>query len=69
MSSVFDNEFEHLVDVYFSPGILFNCIPIRDEVFAAFGADPEWTELRAKYAVPLDIVAFMMSASDYSALK
>jgi hypothetical protein len=41
----------------------------RDEVFAAFGADPEWTELRAKYAVPLDIEAFMMSASDYSALK
>ena len=41
----------------------------RDEVFAAFGADPEWTELRAKYEVPLDIEAFMMSASDYSALK
>ena len=41
----------------------------RDEVFAAFAADPEWQELLAKYQVPLDIEAFMMSASDYSALK
>ncbi len=41
----------------------------RDEVFAAFRADPEWTALRAKYEVPLDIEAYMMSASDYSALK
>ena len=41
----------------------------RDEVFAAFSADPEWTALRAKYEVPIDIEAYMMSASDYSALK
>ena len=41
----------------------------RDEVFTAFRADPEWTALRAKYDVPLDIEAYMMSASDYSALK
>ena len=41
----------------------------RDEVFAAFRADPEWTVLRAKYEVPLEAEAFMMSASDYSALK
>lgn len=41
----------------------------RDEVFAAFAADPEWTALREKYQVPLDIEAYMMSASDYSALK
>lgn len=41
----------------------------REEVFAAFRADPDWTELRAKYEVPLDIEAFMLSASDYSALK
>jgi hypothetical protein len=26
-------------------------------------------ELRAKYEVPLEIQAFMMSAADYSALK
>ena len=31
--------------------------------------DPEWTALLAKYKVPLDIEAFMMSASDYSSLK
>ena len=41
----------------------------REEVFAAFRADPEWTKLRAKYEVPLSIEAYMMSASDYSALK
>ena len=41
----------------------------RDEVFAAFGADPEWTALRGKYPVPLDFEAFFMSASDYSHLK
>ena len=41
----------------------------RDEVFSAFLADPEWTELLAKYQVPLSIEAFMMSATDYSALK
>jgi len=41
----------------------------RDEVFAAFLADPEWIALLAKYPVPLEIEAFMMSATDYSALK
>ena len=41
----------------------------RDEVFSAFAADPEWTALRAKYEVSIDIEAYMMSASDYSKLK
>ena len=41
----------------------------REQVFADFRADPDWTALRAKYDVPLDIEAYMMSASDYSALK
>ena len=41
----------------------------RDEVFAAFREDPDWPALRAKYEVPLEVEAFMMSASDYSALK
>ncbi len=41
----------------------------RDQVFADFAADPEWTALREKYEVPLSIEAYMMSASDYSALK
>jgi hypothetical protein len=41
----------------------------REEVWAAFLADPEWTALRAKYEVPITIEAYTMSASDYSALK
>lgn len=41
----------------------------REEVWAGFRADPEWTALRAKYEVPLDAETFMMSATDYSALK
>jgi hypothetical protein len=41
----------------------------RDEVFGNFLADPEWKELLAKYPVPIDIEAFFLSASDYSALK
>ena len=41
----------------------------RDAVFAAFREDPDWPALRAKYEVPLSVEAFMMSASDYSALK
>ena len=41
----------------------------REQVFADFRADPDWVELRAKYEVPLEIQAFMMSAADYSALK
>ena len=41
----------------------------RDQVFADFREDPAWTVLRAKYDVPLSIEAYMMSASNYSALK
>ena len=41
----------------------------RDEVFTAFREDPDWTALLAKYPVTLSIEAFMLSASDYSALK
>ena len=41
----------------------------RDEIFTAFREDPDWTALLAKYPVPLRIEAFMLSASDYSALK
>ena len=41
----------------------------REEVWAGFRADPEWTALRKKYDVPLNAESFMMSASDYSALK
>ena len=41
----------------------------RDEIFTAFREDPDWTTLLAKYPVPLSIEAFMLSASDYSALK
>lgn len=42
----------------------------REAVWAAFNADPEWTELRLKYNVPLQPpnVTFM-SAADYSPLK
>jgi hypothetical protein len=41
----------------------------REEVWAKFGADPDWTALRAKYPVPVSANTFMMSASDYSPLK
>ena len=41
----------------------------RQEVWAAFAADPAWHALREKYAVPLSVEAYMMSASDYSNLK
>ncbi len=41
----------------------------RDEVFTNFLADPEWKELLAKYQVPIEIEAFMMSAADYSNMK
>ena len=42
----------------------------REQVWAAFNADPEWTALRTKYFVPLQPpnVTFM-SATDYSPLK
>jgi len=38
-------------------------------VFANFLADPDWKELLAKYQVPIEIEAFMMSAADYSNMK
>ena len=41
----------------------------REEVWAAFREDPEWTALRQKYAVRIEANVFMMSATDYSALK
>lgn len=41
----------------------------RDEVFSNFVRDPEWTELSTKFAVPIQIEAYMMSAADYSTLK
>ncbi len=42
----------------------------REQVWADFAADPEWTELRAKYFVPLEPPnVFMMSATDWSALR
>jgi len=41
----------------------------RQEVWAAFLADPEWVELREKYEVPISANTFMMSATDYSNLK
>ena len=41
----------------------------REEVWAAFRADPEWTALRQKYEVPIEASVFMMGATDYSALK
>jgi hypothetical protein len=41
----------------------------REEVWAKFSADPEWTALRSKYPVPVSANTFMMSASDYSPTK
>lgn len=41
----------------------------RQEVWEAFLADPAWKALLAKYQVPISIEAFMLSATDYSALK
>jgi hypothetical protein len=41
----------------------------REQVWAAFGKDPEWDELRKKYFVPLKANTFLMSASDYSPMK
>lgn len=41
----------------------------RQEVWAAFAADPAWEALREKYPVPLSVEAYMMSATDYSKLK
>ena len=42
----------------------------REEVWAAFNADPDWDALRRKYFVPLERPnVTMMSATDYSPLK
>ena len=42
----------------------------REQVWAAFNADPEWTALRQKYFVPLTPPnTFFMSATDYSKMK
>jgi len=41
----------------------------RDEVWTAFGADPDWAALRDKYQVPLSIEVYWMSATDYSNTK
>jgi hypothetical protein len=41
----------------------------RDDVWAKFGADPDWKALMSKYMVPLSANTFMMSASDYSPMK
>ena len=42
----------------------------REDVWAKFNADPEWTALRTKYFVPLTPPnTFFMSATDYSKLK
>ena len=41
----------------------------REEVWAGFRDHPEWAALRAKYEVPIEADVFMLSASDYSALK
>lgn len=42
----------------------------RQEVWAAFAADPAWAALREKYNVAIKRPnVFMMSATDYSALK
>ena len=41
----------------------------REEVWAAFRADPEWTTLRAKYPVSVSSQVFTMSAADYSDLR
>src|SRR5688500_17638111 len=41
----------------------------RDDVWAKFGADPEWKELMSKYMVPLTTNTFMMSATDFSPMK
>ena len=41
----------------------------REAGWAAFNADPKWTELRTKYFVPLTTKVIYMSAADYSPLK
>ncbi len=41
----------------------------RDRVWEGFRTDPAWTALLAKYNTPVSAEVYMMSATDYSALK
>ncbi len=41
----------------------------RDTGWDKFNADPQWTELRNKYFVPLTTKIYYMSATDYPPLK
>ncbi len=41
----------------------------REDVWAKFGADPDWKALRSKYMVPITANTFTMSATDYSLMK
>lgn len=41
----------------------------RQEVWEAFGTDPEWIALREKYPVPISAETYTMSATDYSNFK
>ena len=41
----------------------------RDAGWDKFNSDPQWTELRNKYFVPLTTKVYFMSAADYSPLK
>jgi hypothetical protein len=41
----------------------------RQEVWAAFAADPAWVALREKYPVPISAEVYMMSATNYSNFK
>ena len=41
----------------------------RDKQWAAFSADPEWLETRARMVVSLSVVNVFMNAADYSPIK
>ena len=41
----------------------------RQQVWEGFRTDPAWTALLAKYNTPVSADVFMLSATDYSALK
>ena len=41
----------------------------REQVWEGFRTDPAWEALRTKYPVPVSAEVYMMSATDYSALK
>jgi len=76
--AIFEKHGAQIVAVWQSldnPGMLVWMLAYRDrahreEVWAAFAADPEWTALRQQYNVPLlRPSVFMLSAADYSKLK